>query len=97
MSKEKDTVQPVGGNAQKVLREYAKSINNIQSEIETAQDKHVKPLREDMKAVYARAKAEGFDPKALKEAVRKGRFPPEMRDQIDLYEHAILTVEEVLD
>lgn len=87
---EEDTVEAVGGNAQQALKDYAARINSLQDQIETAKMKHIDPLREDQKAIYAKAKGEGFDKKALSEVVRKSRMKKELRDQIDIYEHAIL-------
>jgi uncharacterized protein (UPF0335 family) len=90
-----EKAQPVGGNAQAELKEYVKRLAHYDDEIAKAKEKHITPLNEGKKAIFAQAKGNGFDAKALKEVYRKSRFNKELREQIDIYEHAVLN--ELLD
>ncbi len=93
--KEPEEAQPIGGNAKAELKEYVKRLAHLDDEIERAKEKHISPLNEGKKAIFAQAIGNGFDAKALKEVYRKSRFNKELRDQIDIYEHAVL--EDLLD
>lgn len=80
----------IGHNEQAVLRDFATELNAIQDAVEAATEKHLVPLREQRKAVFDKAKAEGFNARALREVVRKSRMDEDLRADIDLYDGHLL-------
>lgn len=75
---------PVEGATPAKLRDFIQRIENIERER--------RELADDAKAVFAEAKAEGFDLPALREVLRLRRMKPAIRaerdDLVDTYRNA---------
>jgi uncharacterized protein (UPF0335 family) len=61
--------------AQDRLRNFVERIENVQAERDQ--------LATDLRDIYAEAKGEGYDPKALKEVVRLRRADPAEREAFE--------------
>lgn len=70
------------GTAAGQLRSYVERIEKLEEEKKT--------LSEDIKGVYAEAKGNGFDTKALKQVIRLRAMDPDVRKElesiVELYE-----------
>ncbi len=79
-------MEKINKNTQGALRDYVERINNLLDQVVTAQDKYIRPLREDIKDIYKAAQREGFDKGAIKEVVRRKRMGDEQREIVQLYD-----------
>jgi uncharacterized protein (UPF0335 family) len=73
--------EPIGGNAKEQLKSILSRINNLEDEKKT--------IAEDIRDVYAEAKGNGFNPKALRVVVRRQRADAkkaaELQADVDAY------------
>ncbi|RMF15558.1 MAG: DUF2312 domain-containing protein [Alphaproteobacteria bacterium] len=74
-----------GGVAGAALRAFIERIERLEEE--------KKALSDDIREVYAEAKAQGFEPKVMRQVVRLRKMDREQRQEqealLDLYLHAI--------
>ncbi len=67
--------EEVGGIAGEQLRQYIERIERLEEE--------KRGLQDDIKDVYAEAKANGFDPKIMRQVVRLRKQDPHERREVD--------------
>lgn len=84
--------EAIGGNAKKVVKDYVDKIDNLLEQIEVAKEKHIVPIREDIKDIYAAAKSQGFHVKSIRELVRKRRMDEADLEQLEVYEVALADI-----
>lgn len=79
------TESTMGGNSQKQLQSYARRLGNL---LDTRDE-----VAEDTKELMKEAKNDGFEPKVLREALKRMRADQAEREEfeakVDLYTHAI--------
>ncbi len=80
----------LGGNASEMLRSYARRIVALEAEKQRAKEQHIDPLTADIKDVRAEARSQGFDTRALGEAIKRARMDPDLRETVELYEAALV-------
>jgi uncharacterized protein (UPF0335 family) len=82
-----------GGVAGDQLRAFVERIERIEEDI--------RALNDDKKAVYAEAKADGFDVKILREVIRLRKQDQDERDEqqslLEIYLHALETARPTLE
>jgi uncharacterized protein (UPF0335 family) len=82
-----------GGVAGDQLRAFVERIERIEEDI--------RGLNDDKKAIYAEAKAEGFDVKILREVIRLRKQDQDERDEqqslLEIYLHALETARPTLE
>lgn len=75
----------LGGNAQKQLQSYARRLGNLLDDRDN--------IAAETKDLIAEAKSDGFEPKVLREAVKRMRADQAEREEFEakvhLYQHAI--------
>jgi len=84
------TDDALGGNASEMLRSYARRIVALMDEKQRAKEQYLDPLTADIKDVWAEARSQGFDTKALNEAIKRACMDPELRETVELYEAALV-------
>lgn len=82
--------EAIGGNAQEHLRSFAERIVRLDQEVKDAMEEHVAPIKEQIKDVFSEAAADGFDRKALREAIKRTTMDENLRAEIEAYEAALL-------
>jgi len=82
---EQSNPSQVGGIAAEALRQLIERIERLEEE--------KKALQGDIKDIYSQAKAQGFDPKIIRQIVRLRKIEQQEREEIeqllDLYKAAI--------
>ncbi len=80
-----ETTSNVGGVAGQQLRSVVERIERLEEE--------KKGLSDDIKDIYAEAKGNGFEPKIVRQIIRRRKMDREDRREhdelVDLYEHAL--------
>lgn len=77
-------------NSGAMLKSYVERIENLQKEVKEKIETEVAPLRSDIRDIYKEAKGNGFNTKALREAMRRKGLDRELRDEVEMYESSIL-------
>lgn len=80
------------GHNQAPLKETIEALSRIEDQIQHETEKHLAPLRGERKDIYAEAKANGYTPRALKEALRRFRLDKETREIVEVYEGSIFDI-----
>ncbi len=85
-----DVIENLGGNSQTVLRNFIERIERL--------DEEKRSLASDIRDIFAEAKSQGFDAKAMRKVIALRRLDSnERREQqtmLDVYMHALGMLEE---
>lgn len=79
-----------GHNSNAQLKSIIERVSNLQDEIKAANAEYVKPLRDDIQDILKEAEGNGWDKKAIKEAVRRYKMDEDLRGIVETYEAVVL-------